>query len=191
MNKIIYKSLSFLGFPKYRVGDDGSVWRKYRWKNGERRDYWRRLKPKGHPYKQVLLCEGPDKRKQIQVHTLVLLAFVGPCPEGMEGRHFPDRSPSNNALSNLSYSTHKINMKDRDFHGTRNDKPSPGVKNWNHKFTDDMIPFIRNLHSEGKTSAEITIQLKIKWGVSVTPQAVKHVTTGRAWNHIPKNDPFQ
>lgn len=52
------------------------------------------------------------------VHQLVLLAFVGPCPEGMEGCHFPDRSPSNNRLDNLRWDTRSGNRRDAIAHGT-------------------------------------------------------------------------
>lgn len=46
------------------------------------------------------------------VHQLVLEAFVGPCPDGMEALHFDD-VPSNNALANLRWDTHENNMVDR------------------------------------------------------------------------------
>lgn len=53
------------------------------------------------------------------VHSVVLAAFVGPRPEGMQIRHFPDRDPANNRLDNLLYGTAKENMEDRDdWHGT-------------------------------------------------------------------------
>ena len=52
------------------------------------------------------------------VHRLVLEAFVGSCPEGMEARHYPDRNPANNCVENLSWATHQINCQDRDEHGT-------------------------------------------------------------------------
>ena len=42
------------------------------------------------------------------VHQLVMLAFVGPCPAGMEVDHL-DCDPSNNQLSNLQYLTPEEN----------------------------------------------------------------------------------
>ncbi len=50
------------------------------------------------------------------VHRLVLQTFVGPCPEGMECRHF-DGDPTNNQLSNLIWGTPKDNWADRRKHG--------------------------------------------------------------------------
>ena len=46
------------------------------------------------------------------VHRLVLEAFVGPCPEGMEACHWDD-NPTNNQLENLRWDTHRENVKDR------------------------------------------------------------------------------
>lgn len=51
------------------------------------------------------------------VHRLVLAAFVGPAPEGAEGRHM-DGDPSHNALGNLSWGTHSENQYDQVRHGT-------------------------------------------------------------------------
>jgi hypothetical protein len=50
------------------------------------------------------------------VHQLVLEAFVGPCPQGLEGCH-NDGNPSNNHLSNLRYDTHINNCLDTVLHG--------------------------------------------------------------------------
>ena len=44
------------------------------------------------------------------VHQLVMLAFVGPCPEGMEVCH-NDSDPSNNRLANLRYDTRHSRQK--------------------------------------------------------------------------------
>ena len=62
------------------------------------------------------------------VHRLVLGAFVGPCPPGMESCHFPDRDPANNRLDNLRWGTHQDNMLDRDKHGSLNGKMA---RTWN------------------------------------------------------------
>lgn len=46
------------------------------------------------------------------VHRLVLLAFVGPCPVGMECCHAND-VPGDNRLSNLRWDTHSANGHDK------------------------------------------------------------------------------
>lgn len=50
------------------------------------------------------------------VHRLVLTAFVGPCPDGMEGCH-NDGNPANNWLSNLRWDTRSNNRHDAVRHG--------------------------------------------------------------------------
>lgn len=57
------------------------------------------------------------------VHILVLEAFVGPKPLGMETRHL-DGNPANNVLTNLTYGTPRENAADRDTHGTDPFRPS-------------------------------------------------------------------
>jgi len=80
------------GFAGYRVGDDGSVWCRWsRYRHGRRLgDRWYPMKqsPSGRGYPRVNLVppEGGSYRT-FAVHHLVLLAFVGPCPDGMECRH--------------------------------------------------------------------------------------------------------
>src|SRR5580704_3863138 len=56
------------------------------------------------------------KRRHRRVHQLVMLAFVGPYPPGMETRHL-DGDRANNALSNLKYGTPSENSQDRLRHG--------------------------------------------------------------------------
>ena len=56
--------------------------------------------------------------KTALVHRLVLEAFVGPCPDGMQCRHFPDRDGHNNSLKNLSWGTPTENQADRFVHKT-------------------------------------------------------------------------
>ena len=63
-------------------------------------------------YPQVSLSKDGDRQPGVLVHWLVLRAFVGPCPEGMESLHWDD-VPSNNHLSNLRYGTKLENAADK------------------------------------------------------------------------------
>lgn len=62
-------------------------------------------------YRHVNLVRDGAHYTQL-VHRAVLLAFVGPCPKGMETRHL-DNDPANNARTNLEWSTHSTNNRDR------------------------------------------------------------------------------
>lgn len=68
------------------------------------------------PYSRVALCR-PGERCDMKVHRAVLLAFVGPCPEGREGCH-RDGNPGNNTLENLYWGTRSENCLDQVRHGT-------------------------------------------------------------------------
>lgn len=57
----------------------------------------------------VNLSNGNAHNKR--VHQLVLEAFVGPRPPGMEGCHLDDNK-ENNAVTNLRWDTHSANMFD-------------------------------------------------------------------------------
>lgn len=86
------------------------------------------------------------KQETCLVHQLVMEAFVGPCPPGMEVRHFPDRDPTNNRLDNLQYGTRQENMEDRTIHGTDN----RGERSGRAKLTEEKVRQIRQLCAEKK-----------------------------------------
>lgn len=76
----------------------------------------RRPKPHGRGYKQVVLWRG-GRPSGFGIHRLVLEAFVGPAPEGMQGCH-NDGNPGNNSLANLRWDTPSANQLDSVAHGT-------------------------------------------------------------------------
>lgn len=82
--------------------------------------YWRRHKGKildqaTHPrggYKYISLNGGGKQRRNAKVHHLVLEAFVGPRPEGMECCHANDIA-GDNRVQNLRWDTPAANTDDR------------------------------------------------------------------------------
>lgn len=96
------------GFPGYLVSDDGQV---ASTKRGSLRLLSQQELHAGH--RQVWLYTGSHKsRSGIQVHRLVLLAFVGPAPDGHEACHRNDVA-NDNRLANLYWGTRADNMQDR------------------------------------------------------------------------------
>jgi hypothetical protein len=61
------------------------------------------LKPQQGLGNQFVFLRDGATTKQALVHRLVLEAFVGPCPAGMEAKH-RDGDYTNNTLSNLLWS---------------------------------------------------------------------------------------
>lgn len=94
------------GFPDYEVSDMGRI-------KSFRRKKVRVLNPHRNNlgYSSVVLFRDGNPPKQMTVHRIVMLAFVGPCPERMEVCH-SDANPRNNQLSNLRYDTHLANMRE-------------------------------------------------------------------------------
>lgn len=80
----------------------------------------RQIRPRpnhgGHLY--ISLSRPGEKCRKHPIHRLVLAAFVGPCPGGMEGCHY-DGDPANNHLANLYWGTRSQNILDRFRHGWR------------------------------------------------------------------------
>jgi hypothetical protein len=161
------------GDPGYRVGSDGSAWSCLNpGGKGRRRmlDRWRRLKE--HPakggYLRVRLRTGMR-----MVHHLVLEAFVGPCPPGMQGCH-NDGDPTNNRPENLRWDTPKANMADRARHG----REVRGSRKSSAKLDEGQIPEIRRLKQQGMGDR------KLARLYGVAPSTIYYITSGRNWHHV-------
>lgn len=109
------------GFDMYEVSDQGRV---RSWKRGGRGGHLWRAQPKllkpgvgTHGYRLVVLRkDGKDHTRT--VHKLVLLAFVGPAPDGLECRHL-NGNEHDNRLANLRWGTRQENVADRMLHAQR------------------------------------------------------------------------
>src|SRR4051812_31439367 len=101
-SSVRYRSLDFFGFPGYRVGDDGTVW-SCRPKNGKGANVsWRQLRPTPRPNGGYLVAVLHPGQHTFLVHRLIMEAFVGPRPDGLQCCH-GDGNPANNAISNLRW----------------------------------------------------------------------------------------
>jgi hypothetical protein len=167
------------GFAGYRVGSDGSVWSCKRrvgrpgggiqWVAGEE---WKKLRlfasTSGHLF---VVLYGRTR----YVHRLVLEAFVGPCPDGLEGCHDPDPDPSNNSLSNLRWDTPKANVADSVRHGTH----CCGESSPHAKLTAAQVCVMRSEYAAGGIG---TRRLARRYDVSHT--TVKRALARKTWRHV-------
>jgi hypothetical protein len=113
--------------------------------------------------------------KPCWIHSLVLEAFVGPRPEGLVTRHFPDRDPSNNRLSNLSWATYQRNSLDKNEHGTM----PRGESHFRSKLTDASVVlarWLRNEHGAGIDSLG-------EW-FDIHPATISRAISGDTWGHV-------
>jgi hypothetical protein len=165
---IIYKEIT--GFPSYRVGDDGSVWSRARSKD------WKRLSPqiagrdRGH-HKVTLTKDGQHLNRY--VHHLVLEAFVGPCPDGMETCHENDDG-FDNRLTNLRWDTRSSNRTE----GYRNGANHGGAEHYRAKLNEENAKEVIRMISGGMKNQKIANQF------GVTRGAISGIRKGRTWKHL-------
>ena len=164
------------GFPGYRVNDAGNVQTcRMMGCNPGLGDEWRDMKPSvkesGHLFVRL---RRDGKYHTRYVHVLVLEAFVGPCPAGLEACHSPDRNPANNNVTNLRWDTHAANMRDRTEHGTGNE----GEKHGAHKLTEAKIEEARRRTRLGET------QKSVAESFGVNQSAISRAFSGARWKHL-------
>jgi len=153
-------------YSGYEVSNLGRV-RSWRHKNGLRKRPWIFKQYKGPLYWQVSLSNGNGLWSSKCVHSLVLTAFKGPRPFGLEACH-NDGNGHNNNITNLRWDTRSNNIKDTIKHGTWKK-----ITNHRHKIQYGDIPGIKGLFSQGLTKAEIGR----RYGVS--GQTIREVVEGR------------
>ena len=110
-----------------------------------------------------------NKQKIVRPHKLVLEAFVGKAPKGMECCH-SDGNQQNNKLNNLRWDTAKNNHADKLKHGTSN----TGERcNWA-KLTKNQVIAIR---------ADIRTQKEIAAEYGVQQSQISRIKNGIRWIH--------
>jgi hypothetical protein len=166
------------GFPGYRVGDDGSVWNAWincRW--GRRlTDRWKRMRtpPNEKGYLRVNLTPPSGGQFQtFRLHRLVLEAFVGPCPLGMECRHL-NGDKSDCCLTNLCWGTQEDNRQDnRDLDAyQRGEEHSQAV------LDAEKVRLIRARHAAGEAPRVLAEDN------GVTLSNVYAIINRKSWKHV-------
>lgn len=152
------------GFPGYQISDLGRV-------RSNKRGDWRLLAQDttrdGHK-RLTLRVDGKTVGRT--VHRLVLEAFVGPCPEGMEACHNNGKADDNRA-ENLRWDTHEANIADKCKHGTvvRGERVAAA------KLTESDVLSIR-------LSDEPNSALALRYGVR--RGHVNEIKKGLWWRHV-------
>ena len=170
---IAYRAIQ--DFPGYVVGSDGKVL-----------SYWsqsgccvfdrppRVLRPSivAWGYLQVRLYRNAHGYSR-RVAPLVLEAFIGPRPDGMNCCH-NNGVPADNRLHNLRWDTQRNNYRDAIRHGT----VTRGERVGGAKLTADQVLEIRRLGASGMSRQEIAEVFRVK---RVTVYAI---ISKQNWRHI-------
>ena len=135
----------------------------------------RRLKTSPNVYSGYLAVSlSAENRQQVAyIHALVLEAFVGPRPPGMEACH-GDGDRKNCRLDNLRWDTRKNNHKDKIAHGTQ-------TRGENHPVSilkERDIPKIFALRKQGKLLREIAAIF------GVSDSQISLILLRREWKHV-------
>ena len=154
--------IPIIDFPNYEISDEGIVRR-----IDTKKELAQNTKRGKHPYKRVHLCHK-GVAKYVYVHRLVLRAFVGECPEGMQCLH-DDDDPTNNHLCNLSWGTPKENNETID---------RSGEKNGRCKLTPKEVIAIRSSTELHSILADI---------YNVSAGYISQIKKGKTWKCIPLN----
>ena len=120
-------------------------------------------------YMQLQLSDK-HRRSVCHVHRLVLEAFVGPAPIGMEGCH-ANGIRTDNRLSNLRWDTRKGNMADARKHGRTN----RGERSPSAKLTREQVLAIR---------AAIGTQREIASRFGISREQARDIRSGKRWGWL-------
>lgn len=107
------------------------------------------------------------------VHTLVLEAFAGPRPDGLDSLH-RDGVSTNNWIGNLHWGTRSENLLDAVRHGQK----KVGESVWSAKLTAPDVAKIR------KMIGTVSMQL-IATMYGVNESQIRAIKNGKTWKHVP------
>lgn len=173
MESVEYRAV--YGDEGYRIGDDGSLWTRYRrGPNGRKLRPWKQCKPTANRQGYLwtaLILNGSMRR--LSIHRLVLEHFVGPCPTGKLCRHL-NGTPGDNRLSNLAWGTPVENSEDRKAHGTF----QIGETTTNAKLTNEQVLEIIRRRRAGEKLRVIAAAF------GVHNATISRIATGNQWPHL-------
>lgn len=167
-------------YPGYAFGSDGSVWNSGPIGfNTKVTGTWRPLKqtPTRHrkwAYYYVGIRGAQDKkRRNYPVHRLILEAFVGPRPEGMECRHLNGNS-FDNRIDNLKWGTPAENTEDKKAHG----RIAMGNQSPIAKLSPDKVREIIRIRDLGTPWLEIALLF------GVHQRTARRAYKRKTWQHV-------
>lgn len=165
------------GFPRYAIDENATVLsictnsggQKLSWTEAKKMNPTVNAK---HGYRTLCLCAN-GKYSTKRLHMLVLEAFHGTRPQGMEGRHL-DGNKLNNNLSNLAWGTSFENHQDRVLHGTM----CRGEIHYETSLTNSDVVAIRQRVASGEKQVDVAKDFE------VTKSVISRIVLRKTWKHI-------
>lgn len=149
-------------YPDYEVSDRGRV-------RSHKRDRIRIMNLfTKERYPRLSLYNRGCQRTWL-VHSLVMLAFAGPCPDGMEVCH-NDGNTLNNTIDNLRYDT-KLN--------NEHDKTEEARIRMGQKIRDREVPEIRERYMQGGITQDV---LAREYGVHYS--SINRLVRGKSFRQL-------
>jgi hypothetical protein len=127
-------------------------------------------KPNKNGRQTITLHNCIGESAKLYLYQAILLAFVGPCPEGYHGLHRDD-NPLNNKIENLRWGTRKENADD----ARRNGRVADRERHGRSKLTEVQVRDIRQLRLDGWSQS----MLAEKFGVGQSH--VSRIILGKMW----------
>lgn len=166
------------GCPGYRAGSNGeiqsSLWPGKRLSQRAERPWKsivaRRNDKNGYMYVTMRVnC----KHYTATVHSLILRAFIGERPNGMDACH-TNGCRTDNRIQNLRWDTRKNNNLEKSSHGTQVHGEQHPVS----KLTDEIVMQMRQMRVAGMSFQKIANR------VGVNLNTAWNAVTGRTWKHL-------
>lgn len=172
----MYKELDFLGYPGYRIWDDGRI-ESCRKNNPSNK--WKEMKcyKDKKSYVLVRLFKSNNKSKLYYLHRLLALAFI-PNPNNYPYVLHNNGITDDNRIENLRWGTAKHNAEDSIKHGTFHYTNTIGIKNGRSKLTENDVKEIKLLIKNKVSGVKIAKQFNIH--VSV----ISDIKNNKLWTHI-------
>lgn len=163
------------GFPKYFASKDGTIWSKHRVPNVGS-GLARRMSPQRVQggYLALRLIREDGTTFGINIHRLVLLAWLGAPPKGKPYGCHKDGDNKNCHLGNLRWDNAAGNAEDARQHGTMSVGSSHPIS----KLTDQQVLEIRSKYGDGETLRALAAIYRIRF------TTIWHIVNRKTWKHI-------
>jgi hypothetical protein len=156
------------GFPGYEASSIGRV-RSLRNTVGRPRAEPVILKLRPHSGGYLNVGMG---NRTFYVHRVVLMAFTGACPAGLDACHW-NGDRKDNRVTNLRWATRRENLADKDRHGTTLRGSTHPVA----KLTEDKLSKAKELLVTGMSQSKVATLL------GVSQSVISRSTRGITWRH--------